>query len=33
LGAVERLNLRFFVDRQHHGVGRRVRVETDEAAR
>ena len=30
LGAVERLDLKFFVDRQHHGMGRRVHVEADE---
>src|ERR1051325_5621063 len=30
LGAVERLDLGFFVDRQHHGMGRRVHVEADD---
>ena len=30
LGAVERLDLRFFVDRQHDGMGRRVHVEADD---
>ena len=32
LGAVERLDLRLFVDRQHDGVGRRVEVEADHIA-
>jgi hypothetical protein len=30
LGAVERLDLRLLVDREHHGVGRRVHVEADD---
>jgi hypothetical protein len=30
LGAVERLNLGFFVDRQHHGMRGRVHVEADD---
>jgi len=30
LGPVERLDLRFLVDRQHNGVGRRIHVETDD---
>ena len=30
LGAVERLDLRFLVDRQHDGMGRRVHVEADD---
>ena len=30
LGAVERLNLALLVDRQHHGMGRRVHVEADD---
>jgi hypothetical protein len=30
LGAVECLNLGFFVDRQHHGMRRRVHVEADD---
>src|SRR5271155_2627331 len=32
LGAVERLDLAFFVDRQDHGVRRRIDVETDDVA-
>ena len=32
LGAVERLDLRLFVDREHDGVGRRVDVEPDHIA-
>ena len=32
LGAVERLDLAFLVDRQHHRVGRRVEVEADDVA-
>jgi hypothetical protein len=27
LGAVERLNLAFFIDRQHHRMGRRIDIE------
>ena len=30
LGAVERLDLRLLVDRQHHGVGRRVDIQADD---
>jgi hypothetical protein len=30
LGAVERLDLGFLIDRQHHGMRRRVQVETDD---
>ena len=30
LGAIERLDLALLVDRQHHGVGRRVHVEADD---
>src|SRR5262249_59057671 len=30
LGAVERLDLRFLVDREHHGMGWRMHVETDD---
>jgi len=30
LGAVERLDLTFLVDAEHHGFVRRVEVETDE---
>ena len=30
LGAVERLDLRFLVDREHHRVGRRMHVEADD---
>ena len=30
LGAVERLDLRLLVDRQHHGMGRRVDIEADD---
>src|SRR3954451_17963228 len=30
LGAVERLDLALLVDRQHHGMGRRVNVEADD---
>ena len=29
LGAIERLDLGFLVDRQHHGMGRRVHIEAD----
>ena len=32
LGAVERLDLRLFVDREHDGMGRRVDVEPDHIA-
>jgi hypothetical protein len=30
LGAVERLDLALFVERQHHGVGRRIDIEPDD---
>jgi len=30
LGAVERWDLAFFIDRQHHGVGRRIDTEPDD---
>ena len=30
LGAVERLDLALFVDRQHHGVRRRIDVQPDD---
>ena len=30
LGAVERLDLALLVNRQHHGVGRRVDIEPDD---
>ena len=30
LGAIERLDLRFLIDRQHDAMGRRVHVEADE---
>jgi hypothetical protein len=30
LGAVERLGLAFFIDRQHHSVGRRIDIEPDD---
>jgi hypothetical protein len=30
LGAVERLDLALFVNRQHHGVGRRIDIEPDD---
>ena len=30
LGAVERLDLALLVNRQHHGVGRRVNIEPDD---
>jgi hypothetical protein len=29
LGAIERLDLGFLVDRQHHGMGRRMHIEAD----
>src|SRR3954470_1693750 len=32
LGAIERLDLRLLVNRQHHGMGRRVNVEADDVA-
>ena len=30
LGAVERLDLRLFIDRQHHGMGRRIDIQADD---
>ena len=30
LGAVERLNLALLVDRQHHGMGRRIDIQADD---
>jgi hypothetical protein len=30
LGAIERLDLAFFVDRQHHRMGRRIDVKSDD---
>jgi hypothetical protein len=30
LGAVERLDLALFVEREHHGVGRRIKIEPDD---
>jgi hypothetical protein len=30
LGAVERLDLAFFIDRQHHGMGRRVDIKPND---
>ena len=30
LGAVERLDLRLLIDRQHHGMGRRIDIEPDD---
>jgi hypothetical protein len=30
LGAVERLDLALFIDRQHHGMGRRIEIEPDD---
>jgi hypothetical protein len=30
LGAVERLDLALFVEREHHGVGRRIDIEPDD---
>ena len=32
LGAIERLDLRLLIDRQHHGMGRRVDIEPDHVA-
>ena len=32
LGAVERLDLALLVDRQHHGMGRRIDIEADDVA-
>jgi hypothetical protein len=32
LGTLERLNLAFFIDAQHHRVIRRIEVETDDVA-
>ena len=29
LGTVERLNLRFFIDRKHDGMGRQIDIESD----
>src|SRR5260370_40050575 len=33
LGAVERLDLALFVEREHHGVGRRIDIEPDDVGR
>ena len=30
LGAIQRLDLAFFIDRQHHGMGRRIDIEPDD---
>ena len=32
LGAVERLDLRFLIDRQHQAVGRRIEIQPDHVA-
>jgi hypothetical protein len=32
LGAIQRLDLAFFIDRQYHGVGRRIDIEPDDIA-